>query len=160
MLTLVLCLLLSLLVIISIIGNSLVCLAVTTDPKLRKLSNLFLVSLAIADLLVAIFVMPFAIMNDVQGFWWFGHTACKLWIRSSLTMVSLTSSCSSDVMCSTASILNLCLISLDRYIRIKDALQYTQWITRRSVPLLVATVWITSALISFLPIMLDLHSSG
>ena len=32
----------------------------------RKLSNMFLVSLAIADLLVAIFVMPFAIVNDMQ----------------------------------------------------------------------------------------------
>ena len=38
---------------------------------------------------------------------------------------------SSDVMCSTASILSLCAISLDRYIRIKDPLQYTEWITRR-----------------------------
>ena len=55
---------------------------VTTDPSLRKLSNLFLVSLAIADLLVAIFVMPWAIVNDMQGYWWLGHTACKLWIRS------------------------------------------------------------------------------
>ena len=38
---------------------------------------------------------------------------------------------SSDVMCSTASILSLCAISLDRYIKIKDPLQYTEWITRR-----------------------------
>ena len=88
------------------------------------------------------------------------------------------------------------LMVVDRYIRIKDPLQYTQWITRRykshssetfsfdkkihklllgwlvwiiiggfpavfairSVPVLVGLVWITSALISFLPIMLDLHS--
>jgi hypothetical protein len=132
---------------VSIVGNCLVCLAVTTDPSLRKLSNLFFVSLAIADLLVAVFVMPFAIVNDIQGYWGLGHTACKLWI-------------SSDVMCSTASILNLCLISLDRYIRIKDPLQYTRWITRRSVPVLVGTAWVTSALISFLPIMLDLHLAG
>lgn len=69
---------------------------------IRKLSNMFLVSLAIADLLVAIFVMPFAIVNDMQviilnkstqmemlimscqGHWWLGHTACKLWIRWNL----------------------------------------------------------------------------
>ena len=37
----------------SIVGNILVCIAVATDNNLRKLSNLFLVSLAIADLLVA-----------------------------------------------------------------------------------------------------------
>ena len=41
------------LIVTSIVGNILVCIAVATDNNLRKLSNLFLVSLAIADLLVA-----------------------------------------------------------------------------------------------------------
>ena len=50
---------------VSIVGNILVCVAVITDPNLRKLSNLFLVSLAIADLLVAAVVMPLALVNDV-----------------------------------------------------------------------------------------------
>ena len=58
-------------------------------------------------------MMPFAIVNDVTGEWPLGEKACKVWI-------------SSDVMCSTASILSLCAISLDKYIRIKDPLQYTQ----------------------------------
>ena len=135
--------LLVVLILTSIIGNILVCIAVATDKKLRKLSNLFLVSLAIADLLVSAFVMPFALVNDL-GALNFGLTFCKIWI-------------SSDVMCSTASIVNLCAISLDRYIHIKDPLQYTEWITRKSVPLTIAVIWITSAFISFLPISLDLH---
>ena len=45
-------LLLVLLVLVSVVGNFLVCLAVKTDKTLRKLSNLFLVSLALADLFV------------------------------------------------------------------------------------------------------------
>ena len=74
-------------------------IAVKTDKTLRKLSNLFLVSLAIADLLVsvkmkmkdknisskfikvALFVMPFAIINDMTGKWPLGREACKIWIR-------------------------------------------------------------------------------
>ena len=44
--------LLVLLVLVSVVGNFLVCLAVKTDKTLRKLSNLFLVSLALADLFV------------------------------------------------------------------------------------------------------------
>ena len=133
--TWMLTLLLVFLALIAILGNFLVCLAVKTDKTLRKLSNLFIVSLAIADLLVndndnfigrvsldennlilcqvSLFVMPFAIVNDVTGEWPLGEQACKVWI-------------SSDVMCSTASILSLCAISLDKYIRIKDPLQYTQ----------------------------------
>ena len=98
--TLALGLFLSVLIVVSIVGNILVCIAVATEKQLRKLSNLFLVSLAIADLLVAAFVMPFALLNDL-GTWKFGETFCKIWI-------------SSDVMCSTASIINLCAISLDR----------------------------------------------
>ncbi len=85
-------------------------------------------------------------LNDVYGSWDLGETFCELWI-------------SSDVMCSTASIVNLCAISLDRYVHIKDPLQYTEWITRRSVPAAIAVIWVTSALISFLPISLDWHSA-
>ena len=47
-------LLLVVIALVSILGNLLVCLAVKTDKNLRKLSNLFLVSLAIADLLVRV----------------------------------------------------------------------------------------------------------
>lgn len=89
-----------LLIVISIVGNVLVCIAIGTDQRLRKLSNLFLVSLAIADLLVAALVMPLALVNDLN-LWTMGETVCKAWIAV-------------DVMCSTASIINLCAISLDR----------------------------------------------
>ena len=52
MLSWLLTLVLVLLVLISVLGNTLVCVAVKTDNTLRKLSNLFLVSLALADLFV------------------------------------------------------------------------------------------------------------
>lgn len=45
------------------------------------------------------------------GYWIFGAEFCDTWIAF-------------DVMCSTSSILNLCAISLDRYIHIKDPLRY------------------------------------
>ena len=52
MLSWLLTLVLVILVLISVLGNTLVCVAVKTDNTLRKLSNLFLVSLALADLFV------------------------------------------------------------------------------------------------------------
>ena len=52
MLSWLLTVVLVLLVLISVLGNTLVCVAVKTDNTLRKLSNLFLVSLALADLFV------------------------------------------------------------------------------------------------------------
>ncbi|CAB0001268.1 unnamed protein product [Nesidiocoris tenuis] len=108
------CVFLSLLIFLSIAGNILVCVAIYTDRGLRKIGNLFLASLAIADLFVAALVMTFAVVNDLLGYWIFGPQFCDTWVAF-------------DVMCSTASILNLCAISLDRYIHIKDPLRkYTE----------------------------------
>uniref|UniRef100_A0A182M4A1 G-protein coupled receptors family 1 profile domain-containing protein n=1 Tax=Anopheles culicifacies TaxID=139723 RepID=A0A182M4A1_9DIPT len=91
-------------------GNILVCIAIYTERSLRRIGNLFLASLAIADLFVASLVMTFAGVNDLLGYWIFGAQFCDTWVAF-------------DVMCSTASILNLCAISLDRYIHIKDPLR-------------------------------------
>lgn len=102
---------LSLVIFLSIAGNILVCVAIYTDRALRRIGNLFLASLAIADLFVSSLVMTFAVVNDLLGYWMFGAQFCDTWIAF-------------DVMCSTASILNLCAISLDRYIHIKDPLRY------------------------------------
>ncbi len=49
---------------------------------------------------------------------------------------------------------------LPRYVHIKDPLQYTELITRRSVPATIAGIWVTSALISLLPISLNMHAAS
>jgi hypothetical protein len=98
--------LLSLFVVFAVAGNVLVIVAILTDRTLRQTGNYFLVSLAVADTLVGVAVMTFAAANDVLGRWPFGPIVCDLWL-------------SADVMCSTASILNLCAVSLDRYVHIR-----------------------------------------
>lgn len=134
----------SILIFMSIAGNILVCVAIYTDRGLRRIGNLFLASLAIADLFVASLVMTFAVVNDLLEYWVFGPQFCDTWIAF-------------DVMCSTASILNLCAISLDRYIHIKDPLRYGRWVTRKVAVGSIAAIWVLAALISFLPISLGLH---
>jgi hypothetical protein len=47
------------------VGNILVCLAVCLDRRLQNVTNYFLLSLAIADLLVSLFVMP---LGAIPGF--------------------------------------------------------------------------------------------
>lgn len=135
---------LSIIIFLSITGNLLVCVAIYTDRSLRKLGNLFLVSLAIADLLVASLVMVFAVFNDLLGYWMFGTQFCDVWVAF-------------DILCCTASILNLCAISLDRYLHIRDPMQYTRWMTKRVVIGSIAGIWSVSALVSFLPTSLGLH---
>ncbi|EFX86123.1 hypothetical protein DAPPUDRAFT_23898, partial [Daphnia pulex] len=135
---------LAVIIFLSVAGNLLVCIAVYTDRTLRKVGNLFIVSLAISDLFVACLVMVFAVANDLQGSWIFGDQFCDIWVAF-------------DVMCCTASILNLCAISMDRYIHIKDPLRYGRWMTKRVIYGSIAAIWLLAALISFLPISMDLH---
>ncbi|XP_017117463.1 dopamine receptor 1 isoform X1 [Drosophila elegans] len=135
---------LSVLIFLSVAGNILVCLAIYTERSLRRIGNLFLASLAIADLFVASLVMTFAGVNDLLGYWIFGAQFCDTWVAF-------------DVMCSTASILNLCAISMDRYIHIKDPLRYGRWVTRRVAVITIAAIWLLAAFVSFVPISLGIH---
>ena len=112
-----------------------------------QVTNYFIVSLAVADLLVASLVMTFAVANDILGHWIFAKDFCSVWI-------------SFDIMCSTASILNLCSISLDRYIHIRYPLHYDQWVTPLRACLGISAIWIISAAMSFIPIHLGLHQMG
>ncbi|XP_078490087.1 5-hydroxytryptamine receptor 2A-like isoform X2 [Ciona intestinalis] len=87
-------------------GNVLVIVSVWLDRRLRSSTNYFLTSLAVADLLVAVAVMPPSLAMIVNNYIWpFPDQLCGIW-----TML--------DVFFSTASILHLCLISLDRYVAI------------------------------------------
>lgn len=136
--------LLSSFIVVAVAGNLLVIVAVLTDRGLRQTGNYFIVSLALADTLVAVAVMTFAVANDVMGRWAFGRQLCRIWL-------------SADVMCSTASILNLCAISADRYLHVRSPLHYDRLVTHRRCLAAIGLVWVMSALISFLPIHLDWH---
>lgn len=73
------------LIVVTIVGNLLVCLSVILVRKLRKPQNYLLVSLAISDLFVAIFVMPFAVSFDMYGGTWpFNNSLCDLWVSGKI----------------------------------------------------------------------------
>lgn len=131
---------LSFIIILTIIGNILVILSVFTYKPLRIVQNFFIVSLAVADLTVAILVLPFNVANMVVGRWIFGIHLCKMWLTS-------------DVLCCTSSILNLCAIALDRFWAITDPINYAQKRTVERVLLLIGGVWILSLVISSPPLI-------
>lgn len=69
------------LVLITIVGNILVCLSVVLVRKLRKPQNYLLVSLAVSDLFVSLFVMPFAELFELnEGKWPLRDGLCDLWV--------------------------------------------------------------------------------
>lgn len=130
---------LSIITIGTILGNILVCTAVAIVRKLRTPSNLLIVSLAVSDLLVAMLVMPFAATYEVMGQWVLGQTFCDTWT-------------SLDVLLCTASILNLCMISVDRYFVITRPFQYAMKRTPARMALMITGVWLSSAVISIPPL--------
>ncbi|EEC19606.1 G-protein coupled receptor, putative [Ixodes scapularis] len=124
----------------TVFGNVLVVLAIFTYRPLRSVQNMFIVSLAVADIAVALLVMPLNVAYSILGRWVFGLHTCKLWLTC-------------DVLCCTASILNLCAIALDRYWAIHDPINYAQKRTLRRVLLSIVLVWAISALISVPPLI-------
>uniref|UniRef100_A0A3Q3N0V7 G-protein coupled receptors family 1 profile domain-containing protein n=1 Tax=Mastacembelus armatus TaxID=205130 RepID=A0A3Q3N0V7_9TELE len=136
-----------LLVVSTLLGNTLVCAAVVKFRHLRsKVTNFFVISLAVSDLFVAVLVMPWEAITEVTGTWLFGRF-CGVWIAF-------------DIMCSTASILNLCIISVDRYWAIASPFKYERKMTHRVAFVMIGVAWTLSILISFIPVQLNWHQTG
>ncbi|XP_053196988.1 D(5)-like dopamine receptor [Scomber japonicus] len=132
------------LIVSTLLGNTLVCAAVIKFRHLRsKVTNSFVISLAVSDLFVAVLVMPWRAVSEVAGIWLFGRF-CDTWVAF-------------DIMCSTASILNLCIISMDRYWAISSPFKYESKMTRRFAFLMIGVAWTLSILISFIPVQLNWH---
>ena len=84
--------------------------------------------------------MPMALVYEVLGTWPFGARVCDTWVAF-------------DVLSCTASILNLCMISVDRYWAITRPLDYGVKRTPGRMCFCVALVWISSACISLPPLL-------
>lgn len=134
------------LIFFTIVGNVLVVIAVLTSRALKPAQNLFLVSLASADILVATLVMPFSLANELMGHWFFGKIWCDIYLAL-------------DVLFCTSSIVHLCAISLDRYWSVTQAVEYNLKRTPKRVKGIIVVVWLISAVISFPP-LISMDRSG
>ncbi|KAI9585026.1 octopamine receptor beta-3R isoform X1 [Glossina fuscipes] len=134
-------------ILAAVLGNALVIISVQRNRKLRVITNYFVVSLAMADMLVALCAMTFNASVELSGGkWMFGPFMCNVY--NSL-----------DVYFSTASILHLCCISVDRYYAIVRPLEYPLYMTHKTVCFMLANVWFLPALISFTPIFLGWYTT-
>lgn len=132
-------------VLITIIGNLLVFFAVIFNKKLRTVSNLFIVSLSLADLLVGTVVMIPATLTEIFGQWILAECFCVIWA-------------SFDVLLCSASVLSVCLISLDRYIAIMVPLRYKGIVTYKRAFITLAVAWVLAICASFIPLVSGIHN--
>ncbi|CAL1288530.1 unnamed protein product [Larinioides sclopetarius] len=117
-------LLLGLLVAAGGLGNILVCLAICLEKRLQNVTNYFLLSLAVADLLSLI----------IAGYWPFDWTICSVWV-------------SCDVLSCSSSIMHMCFISLGRYLGIRNPLK-TRSSSKKIVMMKIVLVWLVSMVIT------------
>ncbi|KAM4578809.1 alpha-2B adrenergic receptor [Fundulus diaphanus] len=129
----------TLMVVFTIVGNIMVIIAVLTSRALRGPQNLFLVSLAAADILVATLIIPFSLANELLGYWYFKSLWCEIYLAL-------------DVLFCTSSIVHLCAISLDRYLSI-SRVTYGRQRTPRRIKGAIVVVWLISSIISFPPLL-------
>uniref|UniRef100_UPI00355C9F25 5-hydroxytryptamine receptor 2C,Soluble cytochrome b562 n=1 Tax=Homo sapiens TaxID=9606 RepID=UPI00355C9F25 len=119
-------------IIMTIGGNILVIMAVSMEKKLHNATNYFLMSLAIADMLVGLLVMPLSLLAILYDYVWpLPRYLCPVWI-------------SLDVLFSTASIMHLCAISLDRYVAIRNPIEHSRFNSRTKAIMKIAIVWAIS----------------
>ncbi|XP_011154023.2 tyramine receptor 1 isoform X2 [Harpegnathos saltator] len=132
----------TILIIVTIVGNTLVIAAVITTRRLRSVTNCFVSSLAAADLLVGLAVMPPAVLLQLTGGTWeLGEILCDSWV-------------SLDILLCTASILSLCAISIDRYLAVTQPLIYSRRRrSKRLAGLMIVAVWITAGAITSPPLL-------
>ncbi|XP_055680205.1 alpha-2 adrenergic receptor isoform X2 [Lutzomyia longipalpis] len=130
----------TILMVIIVVGNMLVIIAIATEKSLKNIQNWFIASLAVADFFLGLVIMPFSLANELMGYWVFGAWWCD--IHSAM-----------DVLLCTSSIMNLCLISLDRYWSITKAVEYLKTRTPARAAIMITAVWIMSGLICIPPLL-------
>ncbi|XP_032129527.1 cholecystokinin receptor type A [Sapajus apella] len=121
-------LLYSLIFLLSVLGNTLVITVLIRNKRMRTVTNIFLLSLAVSDLMLCLFCMPFNLIPNLLKDFIFGSAVCKTTTYFMGTSVSVST-------------FNLVAISLERYGAICKPLQSRVWQTKSHALKVIAATW-------------------
>lgn len=121
----------------TVLLNLLVIISISHFKQLHTPTNLLIMSLAVADLLVGLIVMPVNIMDLIDNCWYLGKTLCSLYPVFNYLSVSASSG-------------SLVFIAVDRYIAITNPLLYTTKITVYKTSLFIVLTWSCAVLYNIL----------
>ncbi|XP_055526244.1 dopamine D2-like receptor [Wyeomyia smithii] len=121
--------------LLSVVGNLLVILTLAQNKRMRTVTNVYLLNLAISDLLLGVFCMPFTLVGQVLRKFIFGAIMCKLIPYFQAVSVSVA-------------VWTLVAISLERYFAICRPLSSRRWQTQFHAYRMIAMVWLLSFLVN------------
>ncbi|NXN99581.1 CCKAR protein, partial [Rhinopomastus cyanomelas] len=117
--------------LLSILGNTLVITVLIRNKRMRTVTNTFLLSLAVSDLMLCLFCMPFTLIPNLLKDFIFGSAVCKAATYFMGVSVSVST-------------FNLVAISLERYSAICKPLQSRVWQTKSHALKVIAATWCVS----------------
>ncbi|XP_043266787.1 cholecystokinin receptor type A-like [Venturia canescens] len=117
--------------LLSVIGNCLVLVTLARNKRMRTVTNVYLLNLAVSDLLLGVFCMPFTLLGQILKNFVFGLVMCKLIPYFQAVSVSV-------------GVWTLVAISLERYFAICRPLKSRRWQTQFHAYKMIALVWAAS----------------
>ncbi|XP_036406080.1 trace amine-associated receptor 1-like [Megalops cyprinoides] len=134
-------------ILVTMSGNLLVITSIAHFKQLHTSTNYLILSLAVCDFLLGVFVMPCSAVRSVLGCWYLGDFVCQLHT-------------STDIMLSTSSIFHLSFISIDRYFAVCNPLMYRSIINSVTIIIMLTTSWVIPAIFAFGMIFSELNVRG
>lgn len=127
-------LLYTLIFLLSVFGNLLIIVVLALNKRMRTVTNSFLLSLAMSDLMMAVFCMPFTLIPNILEDFIFGAAMCKITAYFMGISVSIST-------------FSLVAIAIERYSAICNPLKSRSWQTRSHAYRVIAATWVLSLLI-------------
>ena len=120
--------------VLAVSGNLLIIYLYFQNKNLQTITNIPLISLALADLIIGLFPVNMSAMETVLGYWPSNNLLCEFTLLI-------------DYSCCQASIYHIIIISIDRYHSIKRPLKYRGKKRKSRVKLYILSIWIISFLL-------------
>ena len=118
--------------ILSLLGNLFVLRAIYRNKRLHTITNIFVINLALSDVLMSVLVMPFSSGSSIKDEWIFGSLGCQVFVIVGYIL-------------SGVSLETLILIACNRYVRVVRAVSYPFVYTKTHVVMMCVCSWLTTA---------------
>lgn len=126
----------SIIFLVAMAGNGIICYIVISSPRMRTVTNYFIMNLAVGDILITIFCVPFTSISYLQQYWTFGAFLCPVVNYSQAVSVFVSA-------------YTMLAISVDRYTAIMWPLKPR--LSKKVAALVILIVWMIAA-VTALPI--------